>query len=78
MKCIYCKKLVYGKEGMTVPGKGSAHETCYQAYETSKRKFQGIDITELSDDELLELKELVLAEGNFRKRKNKDDDFELF
>ena len=63
---------------MTVPGKGPAHSQCYQADEALKRTFQQLDITSLNDEELFELKELVLSEENSRKREGEDSDIELF
>ncbi len=78
MKCIYCKKSVFGNTGMTVPGVGPAHQHCFQANEALKRTFQTLDITALSDQELMELKELVLAEENYRKRDDDGTEIELF
>jgi len=78
MKCIYCNKDVFGQNGMTVPTEGPAHLQCYQANQALQRTFQKLDITRLNDDELFELKELVLAEENSRKRTNDSDDIELF
>ncbi|WP_245582698.1 hypothetical protein [Oceanobacter kriegii] len=46
-----------------------------------RRTFRSIDITELTDNELSDLKDLVLAEENDRRRKSapdNDDDIELF
>ena len=45
-----------------------------------KRTFQKLDITALNDDELRDLKDLVLAEENDRRRQNEPDgdDIELF
>jgi len=63
---------------MTVPGVGPAHQQCFQADLALKRTFQTLDITALNDDELLELKDLVLAEDNARKRDSNEDDIELF
>lgn len=79
MRCIYCQKPVHGKDGMTVPQFGAAHKACFEAKETLSRKFKGIDISELSDEEFFELKELVMAEENSRNRDSNDDsDIELF
>ncbi len=78
MKCLFCNKDVFGNNGMTVPGKGAAHQQCYQADQALKRTFQHLDITELNDHELFELKELVLSEENTRKRSDNTDDIELF
>ena len=79
MKCIYCNKTVYGKNGITVPKEGPAHSQCYQADQALKRTFQKLEITALNDEELFELKELVLAEENARQRdKDGSSDIELF
>lgn len=80
MYCIFCNKLVVGENGMSVTGKGPAHRQCFQANEALRRTFQNLDITELNDQELTELKDLVLAEENIRKRGvgDEDDEVELF
>lgn len=80
LKCIFCKESVFGAGGVTVPSMGPAHKYCYEAYRTMRRTFRSIDITELSDSDLSDLKDLVLAEENDRRRKNNpvNDDIELF
>ena len=78
MKCIFCKKPVFGAEGITVPGEGASHVSCFQASLALKRTFQNLEITALNDSELFELKELVLAEENLRNRDEDEGDFELF
>lgn len=79
MKCIFCDKPVFGETGMSIPGKGPAHQHCFQANQALKRTFQSLDITSLSDQELIQLKDLVLAEENYRKREDDDkDNIELF
>ncbi|WP_230537154.1 DUF2175 family protein [Teredinibacter turnerae] len=80
LKCIFCKKPVFGGTGMTVPKQGPAHLACFQADQALRRTFQHLDISALNDEELLELKELVLAEENFRSRdeRDKSSDIELF
>ncbi len=77
MRCIFCNKPVYGTDGVSVPGKGPAHQNCLQANEVLQRTFQSLDITALTDNELTDLLDIVLAEVNFRK-KTDDDDIELF
>ena len=62
---------------MTVPGEGPAHQHCFQAQAALRRTFQTLDITALSDQELIQLKDLLLAEENYRKR-DTDGDIELF
>ena len=78
MKCIFCNKPVFGNTGISVPGAGPAHQHCLQANEALRRTFQSLDITALSDQELTELKDLVLSEENHRKRDDTDNDVELF
>ena len=78
MRCIFCNKPVYGNDGVTVPQKGPAHQNCYQANEALRRTFQHLDITALNDQELVDLKDLVLAEINSRNRTDNDGDIELF
>lgn len=80
MNCIFCNRNVIGEGGMSIPGRGPAHRQCYQANEALRRTFQHLDITELNDQELTELKDLVLAEENIRKRNHddSDDEIELF
>ena len=71
LNCVYCKKPVFGTSGVTVPGSGPAHQHCYQAQAALARTFQALDISQLSDDELLDLQDMVLAEVNDRRRKVK-------
>ena len=68
LNCVFCNKLVFGAGGLTVPKKGPAHQHCYQADSALRRTFQSLDITELNDDELRDLKDLVLTEENERAR----------
>ena len=79
MNCMFCKKPVVGQSPVTVPGIGLAHSHCYQADQALRRTFQSLDIAALSDGELTELKDLVLAEENARRPEHDDDDdIELF
>lgn len=78
MKCIYCDKVVFGNSGITVPSEGPAHSQCFQANQALKRTFQSLDISQLNDQELFELKELVITEENSRNRGENSDDIELF
>jgi len=79
MKCIYCDKDVFGHNGMTVPSLGAAHSQCFQADQALRRTFQNLEITQLNDIELQDLKELVLSEENSRRRNEAGDDaVELF
>lgn len=78
MRCVFCNKPVFGAEGVSVPGKGPAHQNCFQADQALKRTFQSLDITSLNDEELTDLLDLVLAEVNIRKKTDDDDGIELF
>ena len=80
MKCEYCDKPVYGEDGLTIPGKGVAHKTCFEIDKSSKRIFQTLDLSELEPTQLIDLKDLVLAEINERERGTDTDfdDIELF
>jgi len=63
---------------MTVPGKGPSHRFCQQIAEAQTRYFHGLNITQLSDQELTELKDLILSEINIRNRPSGHSDIELF
>jgi hypothetical protein len=76
MKCEFCHKPVYGVGGISIPGRGVAHRDCLEAAQAMRRTFCGLDITALSDQELANLKDLVLAEENTRRAD--EDDVELF
>ncbi len=78
MNCVFCNNPVFGGDGVSVPGKGPAHSACLMANETLKRTFQGLDITELSDGDLADLKDLVLSEENARNPTSAADNIELF
>lgn len=78
MKCMFCAEPVFGDTCMTVPGADVAHQKCYLANEALKRTFKDLNISGLSDEEFLELKELVLAEENVRFKAQDEDDVELF
>ncbi|MAG44242.1 MULTISPECIES: DUF2175 domain-containing protein [Thalassolituus] len=81
LNCVYCKKPVFGTSGVTVPGSGPAHQHCYQAQAALARTFQALDISQLTDDELLDLQDMVLAEVNDRRRRDEgggDSEIELF
>lgn len=77
MKCEFCRKPVFGEEGVSLPGRGVAHKQCLEAHQALRRMFKGLDITGLSDNELANLKDLVLSEENARKSSGADD-IELF
>jgi len=74
---MFCNKAVFGANGVTVQNKGVAHKECLEANKALRRQFRNIDISALSDQELTDLKDLILAEENSRKS-GSDDDIELF
>jgi hypothetical protein len=79
MNCLFCNKSVVGHTPITVPGEGFAHLHCFQSHQALKRTFQTLDISQLSDSELGDLKEMIIAEENARARAAGDDgDVELF
>jgi len=79
MNCLFCNKSVVGHNPITVPGEGFAHLHCFQSHQALKRTFQTLDISQLSDSELSDLKEMIIAEENARARAAGDDgDVELF
>ena len=78
MRCMFCDKPVHGRECMPLPNEGVAQQKCFQANEVMKRTFQHLDISALNDQELVDLKDLVLAEENSRNAPNEDGDIELF
>jgi hypothetical protein len=79
MNCLFCNKSVVGHSPITVPGEGFAHRHCFQADQALKRTFQTLDISQLTDSELAELKEMIIAEENSRQRTHDNDgDIELF
>lgn len=79
MRCMFCNKTVFGESGMTIQNQGVAHQHFFQAHEALRRTFQSLDVSALSNDELTQLKDIVLAEENARQREHIDDgDIELF
>lgn len=79
MRCVFCGKPVFGPTGITLHGGAPAHQQCFQLQAALKRTFQALDISALNDQELTDLKDLVLAEVNDRQRKSSgSDDIELF
>ncbi|BCE03732.1 hypothetical protein [Marinicellulosiphila megalodicopiae] len=84
MRCIYCKTPLITKgfkheNLITVPAKGVAHKRCAEQDYLSKRVFAGVELNQLSGNELLELKEIVLNEINERERGyNQEAAVELF
>ena len=77
MRCYICLKTVFGSGCITVPNHGAAHRDCFEAKQAMVRNFQGLNISDLTDEELTNLKDMVLAEENDRVGSS-DDDIELF
>lgn len=83
MRCIYCDIYLVGHpEVVSIPGQGLAHHNCFITAQFRSRRFRGLDIKELSDDCLAQLRELVLTETNERNRagpaSDPDSAIELF
>ncbi len=51
---------------LTLPATGVAHQKCAARHLAKRRIFQGITLAELSDQALLDLKEMVRLELNVR------------
>ncbi len=71
MKCMFCDKDMLNYDGsmglpVTLPGRGIAHTYCAEQDLFSRRIFGSIHIKDLPNDDLYELRELVLAEINER------------
>lgn len=77
MRCIYCSKRIVGNDGISVSGRGVCHAICHHMDQAQRRVYKGLDVTALTDQELTDLKEVVLTEENARYGGG-DDDIELF
>ncbi|WP_111979842.1 hypothetical protein [Algibacillus agarilyticus] len=71
MRCMFCDLDIINKDlskglPITVPGKGVAHTYCAEQDLHSRRIFGNIHIADLEDNDLYELKEMVMAEVNQR------------
>ena len=66
MKCIYCLQPVFGASGMTVSPLGAAHIACFNNHSVQLRIFKGLTLSDLSDNEITDLHDLLLAEKNSR------------
>lgn len=79
MRCCYCGVPVAGVRDITiVRGEGPAHSACHHRVLASRRIFQHIELSRLSDEELLELREMVLTEANSRQAGSEGASLELF
>ena len=77
MRCMFCNERVFGEGSVSIASHGVAHSSCFEAHQTMRRTFKELDITSLSDAELTDLHDLVLAESNTRKGSG-GDEIELF
>ncbi|PLY12650.1 MAG: DUF2175 domain-containing protein [Sedimenticola sp.] len=79
MRCEFCNQVVHGIDGITLPGKGVAHRTCFEIDRSTRRIFNTLDLSQLELPQLVDLKDLVLAEINDRERKHSGTaEIELF
>ena len=80
MKCPYCHKNVVGHARVVmIVGEGPAHFSCHEQHVLSARQFQDIPLSSMNQDELIELKEMVLIELNARSRHDaKNNEIEMF
>jgi hypothetical protein len=69
MRCEFCRDRVVGQADIViVDKKGPAHQFCYEQFILSSniRTFKGINFSELTDREFIELKNTILFEENSR------------
>ncbi|NVK38982.1 MAG: DUF2175 domain-containing protein [Gammaproteobacteria bacterium] len=78
MKCEFCSKPVFGKEGITVIGLGASHVECFEIERTTRRVFAGVSLNELDERGLTNLYEMVMTEMNARSEKYQDSSVEFF
>jgi hypothetical protein len=78
MRCMFCKEKVLNKDDslgkpISIPSRGIAHANCAQADLIEKRIFGSIHITEVSLEDLYELRELVKLEIDERVKRNNEE-----
>ncbi len=71
MRCMFCNHEIMKKDDflgkpISIPSRGIAHTVCAERDLVSKRIFGSIHLTEVSMDDLYELRELVVNEINDR------------
>lgn len=81
MRCIFCDGNVVTADRskgrpITIPERGVAHTFCAEQDLFSRRVYGSIHMQDLAMNDLVELREMVLAEINARE--GKDNDIELF
>ncbi|WP_022941278.1 hypothetical protein [Psychromonas hadalis] len=77
MRCMFCKKEVLNQDKslgrpISLPRRGIAHSNCAEEDLIEKRIFGSIHITEISLDDLYELRELVKTEIDDRVKHNNE------
>ena len=78
MNCPYCSKSVVGdKNVVIVVGEGPAHKICHERSVIGQRIFGDMELPALSDQQLLELSDMVKMELNSRDE-SQEDAIELF
>ena len=71
MRCLFCNIDVMKKQGelgapITLPGKGVAHSACAEKDLIERRIFGSIALKDIENNDLYELRELLLMEINER------------
>ncbi|PKF62550.1 hypothetical protein CW745_03750 [Psychromonas sp. psych-6C06] len=77
MRCMFCQKEVFDENDhlgkpISIPSRGVAHSQCAEEDLIEKRIFGSIHITEISLEDLYELRELVKTEINERVKRNNE------
>ncbi len=78
MRCMFCEQEVLKKDDslgnpISIPSQGIAHSLCAEEDLISKKVFGDIHITEVSLEDLYELRELVITEINDRVLRNNEE-----
>ena len=78
MRCMFCKQEVLNQDDslgrpISIPMRGIAHSNCAEEDLIEKRIFGSIHITEISLEDLYELRELVKVEIDDRVKRNNEE-----
>ncbi len=78
MRCMFCDKEVLNQDSslgrpISLPRRGVAHSNCAEEDLIEKRIFGSIHITEISLEDLYELRELVKVEIDDRVKRNNEE-----
>jgi len=78
MRCIFCDKDIFKVDTklgapVTLPARGVAHSVCATHDLMERRVFGSIELADLSEQDLYELRELVLTEINLREGNNSEE-----